>query len=440
MGLRLSRRGIGALYALATAFTAALAVVLVAEIARTPSPRTRDWVALTALTGLVACAIVGLATAAFRHSPKEIARRYVHRLPAKWRAPFETIEPDFYDIDAEALIRIGDAAEAEAVRARLVSYIFKDDSLPTGTLPAAVDDARNDPWIADLRRVASAERLTINMDHGVTSFAFLLRPVSEKGVLVVQHEGHNLDPSPGFRSIQAFLDEGFPVLALWMPLLGPNPAPVADVPGVGRWRLRGHDHFCFLESESFSPLKFFVEPVVVALNHAEASGYRRFAMVGVSGGAWSTTVAAAVDPRIARSYPVGGGVPLAYWNEPDGNFGDYEAHHPQLLRIADYIDMYVLGAFGEGRRQLLIMNKYDPTCFYGSHALLYGGTVRKRVARLGAGSFDLLLDDTHADHALSAHARALVERELDDFARAPARRFDSGTFDTVPTPHGDVVI
>lgn len=415
-----------------------LAGALVLGLREPSSARLRDVVALVALVGLVASGVIGVIIGAFRHRPTDVARRFVHRLPTKWQSPFETIEPELADLDASSLIRVKDGAHVEPLRAQLISCIFKDHALPAH-LPAATADAAHDPWIQGRLRYASATRLTIEMEHGVASHAYLLRPREEKGVVVVHHEGHDLDPMPGFQSIQTFLDAGFPVLALWMPLCEPNPQPVTDVPGIGPWRLRGHDHFRFLESPAFSPLKFFIEPVVVALNYAEELGYERFAMVGVSGGAWTTTVTAALDSRIARSYPVGGGVPLAYWNEPDGNFGDYEAHHPELFRIADYIDMYVLGAFGKGRRQLLIMNKYDPSCFSGSHPRLYGDAVRERVAQLGAGSFDLLLDDTHSQHALSAHARGLVFQELEALDRSSARQDETSTVDPIPGGHADVV-
>lgn len=438
LALRLSRRSIGILYTFSLACTAALGAVLVVRT-RSPSAAASDWIGIAAFSGLVACALVGIFTGAFSHRPAEIARRYVHRLPAKWRASFDTVDPDLKDLDAATMLKIHDRGEAEQLRARLVAYIFKEPGFPRRVMPARVEDASRDPWLASLRRVARAERLVIEMEHGVTSHAYLLHPPREKGVLVVHHEGHDLDPAPGLRSIQAFLDEGFPVLALWMPLLGPNPAPVTDVPGVGLWRLRGHDHFAFLETDSFSPIKFFVQPVIVALNHAESVGYAKFAMVGVSGGAWTTTLAAALDARITRSYPVGGSVPLPYWTEPDGNFGDYEAHHAGLLRVADYLDLYVLGGWGEGRRQVLVMNKYDPVCFSGSSPLLYGDAVKKRVESLGAGSFDLLLDDTHTAHALSAAARALVVGELDDLARSAAPHQADRASAELAIRHEDVV-
>jgi dienelactone hydrolase len=59
-----------------------------------------------------------------------------------------------------------------------------------------------------------------------------------------------------------------------------------------------------------SSMKFFVEPVILAINYAKTLGYKRIVMVGLSGGGWTTTVAAAIDPRIDLSIPVAGSLPF----------------------------------------------------------------------------------------------------------------------------------
>src|SRR5882724_11589473 len=57
-------------------------------------------------------------------------------------------------------------------------------------------------------------------------------------------------------------------------------------------------------------VRFFVEPIAAALNCLLADGgYRSVYMVGLSGGGWTTTLYAAIDPRVRRSYPVAGSLP-----------------------------------------------------------------------------------------------------------------------------------
>ena len=57
-------------------------------------------------------------------------------------------------------------------------------------------------------------------------------------------------------------------------------------------------------------------------------GYKRVVMVGLSGGGWTTTVAAAIDPRIDLSIPVAGSLPFAmrtaHAGDPYHDLGYYE--------------------------------------------------------------------------------------------------------------------
>jgi hypothetical protein len=60
------------------------------------------------------------------------------------------------------------------------------------------------------------------------------------------------------------------------------------------------------------PEQFFLEPVWLSVNYAKSLGYQRIIMGGLSGGGWTTTVAAAIDPRIGLSFPVAGSVPCDF--------------------------------------------------------------------------------------------------------------------------------
>ena len=114
-------------------------------------------------------------------------------------------------------------------------------------------------------------------------------------------------------------------------------------------------------------MRFFVEPITVFLNYAvEEYAYDLVAMVGLSGGGWTTTLYAALDPRIARSYPVAGTLPLYLESG-----GDYEQTHPGLYALANYPELYVLGTYEGERRQIQVLNRYDPCCFGGTEYVLY---------------------------------------------------------------------
>eukprot|EP01051_Picozoa_sp_SAG22_P019665 SAG22_NODE_3704_length_1566_cov_1.912065_2_plen_119_part_00 len=60
-------------------------------------------------------------------------------------------------------------------------------------------------------------------------------------------------------------------------------------------------------------MRFFLEPIILTINYAtEVLGYEKIVMMGLSGGGWSTTIAAAVDPRIDLSMPTAGSIPCEF--------------------------------------------------------------------------------------------------------------------------------
>ena len=60
-------------------------------------------------------------------------------------------------------------------------------------------------------------------------------------------------------------------------------------------------------------MRFFLEPIVLTINYAtQVLGYKQIVMMGLSGGGWSTTIAAAIDPRIQLSMPTAGSIPCDF--------------------------------------------------------------------------------------------------------------------------------
>ena len=115
-----------------------------------------------------------------------------------------------------------------------------------------------------------------------------------------------------------------------------------------------------LATQSGSALKFFLEPVAISLN-ALKPRYKEVNMAGLSGGGWITTLYAAVDPSIRYSFPVAGTIPL--YLRTGGSVGDKEQYLDEFYSIAGYQDLYLLGAYGPGRKQVQILNRRDDCCF-----------------------------------------------------------------------------
>ena len=200
-----------------------------------------------------------------------------------------------------------------------------------------------------------------------------------------------------------------------MPLLGVNNRPVVSLKRFGRLRIEFHDCLRFIAPKVGHPVRYFVDPVVAVINYASAQGNRQVAMIGFSGGGWTTTLSAAVDVRIARSYPVAGTLPLYLRSGSGYPWGDYEQTVRGLYEIANYLELYVLGAVGDASRaQMQILNKHAPCIYAGTGYLTYERIVGEIVEELGSGRFGVVLDDTHRQHMISKWAVRRILEDLED--------------------------
>lgn len=350
---------------------------------------------------------------------------------------FNEISCEVTAVNVPSLIHIHSQADASALRDKLIQFVWKEAGFPSQTLPQQVDTdvpnplappyppylapppdpeyPRLGPPYAPLPNLQRVDRLTVTMDHGLQSTVYYFHPQQSNNRLVIWHQGHGDDIGEygGHGAISFFLQRGYTVLALSMPMYGPNkfkkPIHIGGcaITGVGQ----NHSEFQCAETPAFTPMKYFVEPVAVALNHAlSQQQYADTTMIGVSGGSWTTTVYAALDSRVRISIPVGGSLPEYLQNEYEKNSDDWEFNSSGLYTIANYLDIYILGSYGGGRKQLQILNKYDDCCFAGVRHRTYIDHIKHAVAQLGDGEFSVFLDDSvhpledPPSHRVSAHA------------------------------------
>lgn len=315
------------------------------------------------------------------------------------------------------LISINSEPDVTSRRQELISFIWGTKALPEG-LPEKLDQDVKDERYAGLSNLKQINRLTISMEWGLISTAYHLIPAQANNKLIIYHRGHEGDVN-GIEVIRFFLERGFSVIALSMPLEPPNNQPIANLKRIGNLRLTFHEQLKLLEMKSGHPVQLFLTPVAVSLNYARQFGYNSIFMTGVSGGGWTTTLYAAVDPRIIRSYPVAGSLPVhlrmdqkrSNTAQRSADWGDYEQTIPELYRIANYLDLYILGSYGQHRKQLQILNKYDPCCFGGDAFKYYEDAVKSRVQNLAQGNFAVYLDQSNKLHDVSDQALKIM---LDD--------------------------
>jgi hypothetical protein len=292
----------------------------------------------------------------------------------------------------------------------LIEFIWGKDGFPADKLPAEIqtnhkDDRYDHMYKMNLERI---DRVVIDMDYGMKSIAYFFLPQNKKKELVIYQQGHGGDFIKGLKTIKALVGNGYAVLAFSMPLLGINPQPVVVVPRFGRLKLEKHDHLKMLPH----PFKYFMEPMAVGLNYALGEEYEKAHMIGISGGGWTTTLYAALDTRIKCSFPVAGTYPLYLRSESTRDWGDYEQTEPNLYRIANYPELYIMGAVGKGRKQFQILNKYDSCCFAGPKWEVYYEPIQNIVKKFNSGTFELYSDESHKEHMISPAVIKIVLEQL----------------------------
>lgn len=337
------------------------------------------------------------------------------------RAYFSEINASLAAVDVPSQITIRTSNDANQRRDQLIDYLWKGAGFPTAQQPESVAvgvEVPFGPQYPSLPNLERVDRLTVAMDYGLRSQVYFFHPKESTDRLLIWHQGHDDDlaGTGGYDTVARFLEQGYAVLASWMPLLGENTLAEPLFIGGCEIFLGGHDDFACAETDNFAPLKYFVEPVAVALNYALAERIvTDVVMIGLSGGGWTTTLYAAVDPRVRVSIPVAGTLPTYLRQAPyDSDVGDWEQYGSSLYGVADYLDLYILGAYGPDRKQVQIFNKYDDCCFAGVRYRTYLDHVKDAVAGLGGGTFTAYLDDSlppggwEPSHRVSRHALATI--------------------------------
>lgn len=152
-----------------------------------------------------------------------------------------------------------------------------------------------------------------------------------RGVLLL-HQGHNSFHADGgpqdLRVVAAhFAYRGFRVIGLEMPPLPHDGIPLSD----------------------------FLAPSLAVLDRLDADGSTLpVFMLGLSGGAWTTTMLCASDPRIVRGYAVAGDMPWDMRHDPRDYADAEQAGY-------DYRELYEQA----GDRLMHLYNLRDPCCFAG---------------------------------------------------------------------------
>ena len=317
--------------------------------------------------------------------------------------------------DMDSLIKIDNKSDIDQKRNFLTEFFWNVESLQSLKdklqLPEVESDI-SDSRYNNFQNLLRIDRLTVEMEYGINSISYLFIPEQSNEKLILYHQGHDGDFILGKDTIQFFLNRNFTVLASTMPLVGMNNQPVVEMDGLGQIKLISHDQLRLLEANNFNPMKIFLDPIRINLNFIEMEyDFKQYSMIGLSGGGWTTVIYSAIDERISDSFSVAGSMPF-YLRVNDRDIGDYEQTNIDLYQNVNYLELYVLSAYGDGRKHIQIFNKNDPCCFSGNGYETYEFIIKDKISQLGNGDFQIFIDDTHNEHKISDMALEHIAKNI----------------------------
>ncbi len=311
--------------------------------------------------------------------------------------------------------RITTPADVARKRLEIIHAIWGTDHIP-GRGDVTITQGIASP-LSPNPIVARVDRFEIPVERidSVKDRAYFFVPPQRNNRLVLFCPGHSCslkdEGNPSHRieaTIIGLLSAGFDVLSVFMPRIS------EDTCDLDHCRIF-HTDLGYADPPASYGLRLFLDPTLVSLNYLlKHCSYRDVNMVGLSGGGWTTNLVAAIDERVRLSFSVAGSMPVYYRH--DGSIGDIEQFVPGLYRdIAGYPDLYVLGAFGEGRKQVQILNRNDDCCFgirqhdpdrnYDQDCNSFEQSVKEKLNDLGARDhYDLVIDEEAPNHQISSFA------------------------------------
>ena len=316
--------------------------------------------------------------------------------------------------DIDSLIKIDNKSDIDQKRNFLTEFFWDVGSLQRvidkSPLPQVEYDI-SDSRYSDFQNLNRIDKLTVEMEYGINSISYLFIPEVSNEKLILYHQGHGGDFILGQETIQFFLNRDFTVLASTMPLVGMNNQPIVEIDGFGKIKLISHEQLNLLKTNGFNPMRLFIDPIQINLTflHKEYA-FQQYSMIGISGGGWTTVIYSAMDERISDIFSVAGSMPF-YLRVNDRDIGDYEQTNIDLYEVTNYLELYVLSAYGE-KKHIQIFNKNDPCCFSGNGYETYEFVIKDKISQLGKGNFQIFIDDTHNEHKISDTALEHIAKNI----------------------------
>ena len=304
--------------------------------------------------------------------------------------------------------------EADSVRNSIKSFIWQNAENDSAVIANVEETKVPDEYIGQLQNMKSAEKVSIKLKNNFISNVFILHPnISNRlNIQIIYHGGHDgflwedtyLNNSGRPYSISVldfFLSKGFDVVCIDMPLQGANQGSKVVTEENNTYTINNHDDLFHLKH----PFYYFFEPVRKTIDFLQQHyDSKKFVMIGLSGGGWTTTIYSAIDNRISQSYAVAGSIPVPL-RVNYNDFGDMEQNFSDFYNQFNYSTLYTLASVGRNKLHYQILNKDDNCCFDYNGTYTWVPYVQGKVRELSrTGRYEFFYDTLATMHKISSVA------------------------------------
>lgn len=304
--------------------------------------------------------------------------------------------------------------EADSLRKSIKSFIWQNAKKDSAVIISIEQDKVPDDYVGQLQNMKNADKVSIKLKNNFISNVFILHPnISNRlNIQVIYHGGHDgflwedtyLNNSGRPYSISVldfFLNKGFDVVCVDMPLCGENRGTQIVTEENNTYTINNHDDLFNLKQ----PFYYFFEPVRKTIDFLQQQyDSKKFVMIGLSGGGWTTTIYSAIDTRILQSYAVAGSIPVPL-RVNYNDFGDKEQNFSDFYNQFNYSTFYTLAAVGRNKLHYQILNKGDNCCFDYNGTYTWVPYVQEKVRELSrTGRYEFFYDTVATMHKISSVA------------------------------------
>jgi len=286
-----------------------------------------------------------------------------------------------------------------SVRAEIIDRIWLGTGVPA-TGVDSISEGVAEVMASSSANLASIDELTIEIAGINDRLCYVWHPTDSNGKFIIYHHDHfyaltgtdSYEEAGRADLIRALIDEGYTVCRIPMP------------PGNDGTEGKSHSYPVVAEPYmTVDDLHYFIDSTIRVLNEFEGD-YSAYYMVGMSGGGWSTDLAAALDERITKSIQIAGSLPLS-GTTLISLARDWEQQLSGLTDLIDYGDLYAMATTSNREKQQYINANEDPIQTGFNLTTYKLAPYITEMAEI-TSRFKLYWDTTTVEHKISTASRA----------------------------------